>query len=307
MFNMPGTYQSLAGREKDLRKMRSKSSSRTPDLLAAIAKDLSHSGFYCTPDLEQNAELRILYRCYSNALSVNEAMGVVFSDRGFSVRDIRPRLVAGLRCRLKAQAVSALRSALEVYTREQLSQDWAMTQNNLGTALSNLADRTEGPKGAELLAQAVSALRSALEVYTREQLPQVWAVTQSNLGTMLLDQATRTKGPKGAKLLAQAVSACQSALEVQTREQLPKDWARAQNILGLALLDQADRTEGTEGAKLLAQAVAAFHSCLEIYTLEAFPLDHKRAQNDLKMCDRLLKQLRIKLNSHEIQAVRRGW
>jgi hypothetical protein len=42
--------------------MWSKSSSRTPDLLAAIAKDLSHSGFYCTPDLEQNAELRILLR-----------------------------------------------------------------------------------------------------------------------------------------------------------------------------------------------------------------------------------------------------
>ena len=43
--------------------MRSKSSSRTPDLLAAIAKALSYSAFYCTPDLEQNAELRILLRC----------------------------------------------------------------------------------------------------------------------------------------------------------------------------------------------------------------------------------------------------
>jgi hypothetical protein len=58
MFSMPATYQSLAGREKDLRKMRSKSTSRNPDLLAAIAKALSYSGFYCTPDLEQKTGIR---------------------------------------------------------------------------------------------------------------------------------------------------------------------------------------------------------------------------------------------------------
>src|SRR6266481_2608326 len=33
------------------------------------------------------------------------------------------------------------RSALEVRTREQLPQDWAMTQNNLGNALSGQAAR----------------------------------------------------------------------------------------------------------------------------------------------------------------------
>jgi hypothetical protein len=33
-----------------------------------------------------------------------------------------------------AQAVAAYRSALEVYTREQLPQNWAMTQTNLGNA-----------------------------------------------------------------------------------------------------------------------------------------------------------------------------
>ena len=115
--------------------------------------------------------------------------------------------------------------ALEIYTREHLPQDWAVTQNNLGVALRAHADRTEGPKGTELLAQAVSAYRSALEVRTREQLPQDWAMTQNNLGVVLWDQAARTEGPKGAELLAQAVSAYRSALEVRTREQLPQDWA----------------------------------------------------------------------------------
>ena len=60
--------------------------------------------------------------------------------------------------------MTAYRSALEVRTREQLPQDWATTQNNLGVALWDQAARTEGPKGAELLAQAVTAYRSALEV-----------------------------------------------------------------------------------------------------------------------------------------------
>jgi hypothetical protein len=48
--------------------MPSKSSSRTLDLPATIEENLSHSGFYCTPDLEHNAELGIMFRCYSNAL-----------------------------------------------------------------------------------------------------------------------------------------------------------------------------------------------------------------------------------------------
>jgi hypothetical protein len=110
---------------------------------------------------------------------------------------------------------------LEVYTRQQLPQDWAQTQNNLGNALQHQADRTERSEGAELLAQAVSAFRRALEVRTREQLPQDWAMTQINLGNALRHQADRTEGPKGAELLGQAVAAYQSALEVYSAEAFP--------------------------------------------------------------------------------------
>src|SRR5271157_4020937 len=49
-------------------------------------------------------------------------------------------------------------SALEVYTREQLPQDWAETQNNLGSALQEQGDphrrgarhRVAGPGGGSL-------------------------------------------------------------------------------------------------------------------------------------------------------------
>jgi hypothetical protein len=75
------------------------------------------------------------------------------------------------------QAVAAYRAALEVRTREQLPQDWATTQNNLGNVLCVLGERASGEQGAQYLEQSVAAYRAALEVRTREQLPQDWAKT----------------------------------------------------------------------------------------------------------------------------------
>jgi RES domain-containing protein len=46
--------------------------------------------------------IHAVYASLEPGLSVNEAMRVVFSDRGFSVGDIRPRLVVGIRCRLSS-------------------------------------------------------------------------------------------------------------------------------------------------------------------------------------------------------------
>jgi hypothetical protein len=66
---------------------------------------------------------------------------------------------------------AAAGSALEARTREQLPQDWAETQNNLGGALKEQGIRTAGAKGTELLIQAVAAYRSCLEIYTAEAFP----------------------------------------------------------------------------------------------------------------------------------------
>ncbi len=44
--------------------------------------------------------------------------------------------------KLLEQAVAAYRSALEVYTKADLPQDWAQTQNNLDIALEELAKRS---------------------------------------------------------------------------------------------------------------------------------------------------------------------
>ncbi len=78
--------------------------------------------------------------------------------------------------------MQAYRSALEVYTKADLPQDWASTQINLGNALDEEGERASGDKAAALLDQAVQAYHSALEVYTKADLPQDWARTQNDLG-----------------------------------------------------------------------------------------------------------------------------
>ena len=117
-----------------------------------------------------------------------------------------------------SEAVAAYRSALEVYTQQELPQSWATTQNNLGNTLKEHGIRTSGEAGAALLAEAVAAYRSALEVRTQQELPQGWAMTQNNLGSTLKEQGIRTGGEAGAALLAEAVAAYRSALEVFTEE-----------------------------------------------------------------------------------------
>ena len=60
--------------------------------------------------------------------------------------------------------MEAYRQALTVRTRDDLPQDWAMTQNNLGLALWALGERLGGPEGLRRLSEAVEAYRQALTV-----------------------------------------------------------------------------------------------------------------------------------------------
>ena len=83
--------------------------------------------------------------------------------------------------RLLAEAGQAYRDALMVYTKAQLPQQWATTQNNLGYVLGNQGTRKGGEAGKELIRQAINAYELALEVRTREALPVQWEQTMNNL------------------------------------------------------------------------------------------------------------------------------
>ena len=55
--------------------------------------------------------------------------------------------------------MAAYRQALTVRTRDDLPQQWATTQNNLGIALRALGERLGGPEGLRRLSEAVEAHR----------------------------------------------------------------------------------------------------------------------------------------------------
>ncbi|MCB2262619.1 MAG: tetratricopeptide repeat protein [Candidatus Thiosymbion ectosymbiont of Robbea hypermnestra] len=169
-------------------------------------------------------------------------------------------------------AIRAYRDLLRDHVRERVPLDWAMTQNNLGNALSILGEREAG---TEHLEQALVAYRAALEEYTREQVPRRWATTQNNLGAALGTLGGRESDP--GRLEAAAV-AYRAALEEYTRERVPLDWARIQNNLGNVLWTLGEQASGTGR---LEEAVAAYRAALEEYTRERAPLDWARTQNNL--------------------------
>jgi len=121
-------------------------------------------------------------------------LGLALRDQGIGM------LTAGqIANDLLGQAVDAFKLALQVYTRDQFSQEWAATQYNLGNVLKILGAMTAGQKGDDLLGQAVDAFKLALQVYTRDQLPQEWAATQNNLDAVLKVLGEPTAAQKGVR------------------------------------------------------------------------------------------------------------
>ena len=76
--------------------------------------------------------------------------------------------------------------------RERVPLQWAMTQNNLGSALWRLGERESGTAKLE---EAVAAYREALKEWTRERVPLDWAGSYGNEGVTLMVLAERQRAP----------------------------------------------------------------------------------------------------------------
>jgi tetratricopeptide (TPR) repeat protein len=171
-----------------------------------------------------------------------------------------------------ADAVDAYSESLLLAPRAQRPLDWAMTQNNLGTALRTLGERESGTARLE---EAVAAFRDALKERTRERVPLDWAMTQNNLGLALQALGERESG---TARLQEAVAAYRDALMELTRERVPLQWATTQNNLGNALRTLGERESGTAQ---LEEAVAAFRDALKERTRERVPLQWAASQSNL--------------------------
>ncbi|WP_217910355.1 tetratricopeptide repeat protein [Paraburkholderia youngii] len=98
--------------------------------------------------------------------------------------------------------MAAFHAALAECTRERVTLDWAMTQNNLGIALRILGERESGTARRE---KAVAANHAALTEYTRERAPLYWAMTQSNLADALWVLGERESGTARLEEAVQAI------------------------------------------------------------------------------------------------------
>ncbi|MEZ2239203.1 CHAT domain-containing protein [Microcoleus sp.] len=173
--------------------------------------------------------------------------------------------------------IACYNAALEVYTRKDYPEDWAMTQNNLGAAYS---DRIEGVRAANI-EQAIACYREALEVRTRKDYPEKWAMTQNNLGNAYRN---RIEGVRAANIEL-AIACYREALKVRTRENYPEYWADTQNNLGNAY---SDRIEGVRAANI-ELAIACYREALKVRTRDNYPEQWAGTQNNLASayCDRI--------------------
>ncbi|MCF3644915.1 CHAT domain-containing protein [Planktothrix agardhii] len=166
-------------------------------------------------------------------------------------------------------AITCLKLALTVCTRESNAQNWALIQNSLGV---NYRNRIQG-ETAQNIETAIACFTEALSVRTRKAFPQDWAMTQVNLGNAY---GNRIQGEK-AENLETAIACYTQALSVRTRKAFPQDWAMTQMNLGNAY---SDRIQG-EKAENIETAIACYTEALSVRTRKAFPQDWAMTQMNL--------------------------
>lgn len=110
-----------------------------------------------------------VYASLEPGLSVNEAMRVVFSDRGFSVEDIRPRLVAALRCRLNAIIDLSTDSVVPPWLAlgELLTDDWNTANANGSESCSQAFGRAVSEMSEALLVPSARRVGVNLIIYPK--------------------------------------------------------------------------------------------------------------------------------------------
>jgi tetratricopeptide (TPR) repeat protein len=182
---------------------------------------------------------------------------------------------------LISHSIEEYQSLLHQYGGPEERKELASVQDDLGYALTDQGERSNGERATAQFAQAVEAYRTALEVRTRADQPQDWAKTENDLGVALWDQGERSKGAQRTELLAQAVAVYRAALEVLTKADQPQEWARTQLHLGVALSTQGQWSTGAQAADLLAHAIEADRAALEVYTKADTPEDWAETQNNL--------------------------
>lgn len=184
------------------------------------------------------------------------------------------------------QAIAAYQQALSTTNPDTRPHNYAMIQNNLGSAYGDMA-RFRTP--AESLEQSVAAYEAALRYRQLHDDPARYAATQNNLGTAYWNLAQHQQP---VRRLKQSIAAYFEALRYYSPDCEPMHYAMIQNNLGTAYWNLAQQPQahlgvGTakgkdlSGADLLRRAIAAYRAALVYRTLAVAPAAHAATQNNL--------------------------
>lgn len=184
------------------------------------------------------------------------------------------------------QAIAAYQQALVKTNPETRPHNYAMIQNNLGSAYGDMA-RFRTP--AESLEQSVGAYESALRYRQLHDDPTRYAATQNNLGTVYWNLAQHQQP---VRRLKQSIAAYFEALRYYSPDCEPMHYAMIQNNLGTAYWNLAQQPQANLGvgtakgkdlsaADLLQRAIGAYRAALVYRTLDVAPAAYAATQNNL--------------------------
>ncbi|KAM3108421.1 tetratricopeptide repeat protein [Phormidesmis sp. 146-33] len=178
------------------------------------------------------------------------------------------------------KALKAYQLALSKINPQTRPSTFAMVQNNLGSAYSDLAQR-QNP--AENLQQAIAAYQSSLQYRQIEEEASRYAATQNNLGTAHWNLAQHQNPIDN---LQQAIAYYSAALRHYDPDQEPLHYAMLQNNMGTAYWNLAQCAQGSEQADatpgdFLLLAIGAYRIALMYRTLDAAPAAYASTQNNL--------------------------
>ncbi len=255
-------------------------SNHAPEVYLTFVREL------LTAEIDSNSDAKVIHRLLANNLDkLDENFAPILLKVAADIIDDNPeqtqrtvKLIGNL-CNHICQfplgnvankieiAIASYKFVLE-HCQEN-TEDWAMTQSNLGGAYLY---RIKGDK-EENLEQAIAAFKATLTVYSKTAFPHEWAAIQNNLGGAYL---YRIKGDKEENM-EEAIAAFNTATRILTKTAFPYKWATMQNNLGEAY---CNRIKGNKGENL-EKAIAAFNTATRILTETAFSYEWATVQNNL--------------------------
>lgn len=176
--------------------------------------------------------------------------------------------------RLTEQAAEALRSALQVYTRDLFPHEWARGQTNIARTLYRLCVQAEGDRRIRLLEESSAASRSALEVLTPQSDPYLWAMAQSSLAVVLAFQALAQEEPRSG-FLKEASDACDLALKKIERDDFPEEWGMSRMAFAMLAFRRVGSLPAKQQAECLEGALQALRQAASVFTAQSSPALHR--------------------------------